>query len=114
MSKYAIYRMFGGRDAPYNVEFYGHLVGSRIWTGDDDPTTLMAMERARDRWHTEPPKDERLVLCQGKLGGLFVGRYHKTNGGSMDFYVPNYRGGYRPAVAWHELPEPYGGDANAD
>lgn len=114
MSKYAIYEMFGGRDAPYNVEFYGHLVGSRIWAGDDDPTALMAKEHVRDGWHTEPPKDERLVLCQGKLGGFFVGRYHKTNRGGMDFYVPNYRGGYRPAVAWHELPEPYGGDANAD
>lgn len=35
MSKYAIYRMFDGCDAPHNVEFCGHLVGSRIWTGDD-------------------------------------------------------------------------------
>lgn len=114
MSKYAIYRMFDGCDAPHNVEFCGHLVGSRIWTGDDDPTALMAMVRVRDGWHTEPPIDERLVLCQGKLGGFFVGSYHKTNGGGMDFYVPNYRGGYRPVVAWHELPEPYGGDANVD
>lgn len=37
MSKYAIYRMFDGCDAPHNVEFCGHLVGSRIWTGYDDP-----------------------------------------------------------------------------
>lgn len=48
MSKYAIYRMFDGCDAPYNVEFYGHLVGSRVWTGDDDPTALMARERVAD------------------------------------------------------------------
>lgn len=114
MSKYAIYRMFGGRDAPCNVEFCGHLVGSLVGTCDKDPITDMARARVRDGWHTEPPDDERLVLCQGKQGGLFVGRYHKTNGGGMDFYVPNYRGGYRPAVAWHELPEPYGGDANVD
>lgn len=109
MSKYAIYKMFGGRDAPYNVESFGHLVGSCIWDGDDDPTALMARAHARDMWHIEPPIDDRLVLCQGKLGGFFVGRYHETNGGGMHFYVPNYRGGYRIAVAWHELPEPYGG-----
>lgn len=111
MSKYAIYRMFDGCDAPYNVEFCGHLVGSRIWTGDDDPTALMARTRVRDGWHTEPPIDDRLVLCQGMLGGLFVGRYRKTNEGGMEFYVPNFRDSYRSAIAWHELPEPFGGDA---
>lgn len=109
MSEYAIYKMFGGRDAPYNVEFCGHLVGSRIWTGDDDPTALMARDRVRDWWHIEPPHDERMVLCQGKRGGLFVGRYHDTNDGRMEFYVPNCRDNYRIAVAWHELPEQYGG-----
>lgn len=65
-----------------------------------------------DGWHTDPPEDERFVLCQGERGGFFVGRYQAHGG--MEFYVPNYRGGYRQAVAWHELPEPYGGDANGD
>lgn len=114
MSKYAIYRMFDGCDAPHNVEFCGHLVGSRLWTGDDDPAALMAMTRTRDGWHTEPPADERLVLCQGRGGGLFVGSHCQTNGHGMEFYVPNCRDGYRRAVAWHELPEPYGGGSNAD
>lgn len=31
-----------------------------------------------DGWHTEPPDDNRLVLCQGKLGGFFIGSYHKV------------------------------------
>lgn len=114
MSEYAIYKMFGERDAPCNVESFGHLVGSLVWAGGDDPTVLMTSARVRDGWHTEPPDDYRLVLCQGMLGGFFLGSYHKTNKHGMEFYVPNYRGGYRQAVAWHELPEPYGGGSNAD
>ena len=64
MSKYAIYRMFDGCDAPYNVEFCGHLVGSRIWTGDDNPTALMASERIRlnddtcEHWGREEDEHE--------------------------------------------------------
>lgn len=65
MSEYAIYRMFDGCDAPYNVEFCGHLVGSRVWTGDDDPTALMEREHVRDGWHTEPPSDQgRMEVAQ--------------------------------------------------
>ena len=63
-----------------------------------------------DGWHTEPPEDERLVLCQGRGGGFFVGFHRQTNRCGMEFHVPNYRNGRRRAVAWHELPEPYGGD----
>ena len=112
MSKYAIYRMFDGCDAPYNVEFCGHLVGSRVWTGDDDPTALMEREHVRDGWHTEPPSDGRMVLCQGKKGSIFVGSLYKVNEHGMEFYVPSCTDNYRYAIAWHELPRPYGGGAN--
>lgn len=67
-----------------------------------------------DGWHTEPPLDGRLVLCQGRKGALFVGSLYQANAHGMEFYVPNCRDNYRDVIAWHELPEPYRGDANAD
>lgn len=81
MSEYAIYKMFDGCNAPYNVEFCGHLVGSRIWTGDDDPTALMAREYVRNGWHTEPPSDGRMSEQEGRA---FNRAYSKWNAAHQD------------------------------
>lgn len=117
MSEYAIYKMFDGCDAPYNIEFCGHLIGSRVAVGtcDKDPVAFLRPSRATatlNGWHTEPPKDGRLVLCQGKRGSIFVGSLYKANEHGMEFYVPSCTDNYRYAIAWHELPRPYGGGAN--
>lgn len=42
------------------------------------------------------PSENELVLCAGGGGGYFLGYWHRDN----MFYVPNYRDGYRKAVAW--------------
>lgn len=44
---------------------------------------------------TKPSKDE-LVLCAGSKGGYFTGYWRRDD----TFYVPNYRDGYRKAIAW--------------
>lgn len=71
MSKYAIYRMFDGCDAPYNVEFCGHLVGSRVWTGDDDPTASLPGTSSQSRTEVVrmPTSDERREVAE-RLRGL--------------------------------------------
>lgn len=70
--------------------------------------------KTSDGWHTEPPSNVRLVLCQGYGSDFFIRSYERTSGFGMEFYVPDYHHGIRPVVAWHELPEPYGGGSNAD
>ena len=42
------------------------------------------------------PEPCEMVLCAGGGGGYFVGYWRHND----VFYVPNYRGGYRKAVAW--------------
>lgn len=37
MSRYAVYKLFDDCEAPYNVEFCGHLVGARVGTSDKNP-----------------------------------------------------------------------------
>lgn len=53
-----------------------------------------------------PPK-QKLVLCQGEKGGLFLGEFYGLYDNSEKQYasVPNARNG-RYAIAWQELPEP--------
>lgn len=53
-------------------------------------------------WHRiedERPEKDELVLCVGKNGGYFLGYWRRRD----EFYVPNYRGGFRPAVAWYRF-----------
>lgn len=56
-------------------------------------------------WHTEPPKDERPVLCCGEKGGMFIGRHVDGFAYGLTFKVQGWN--IRRAVAWRELPEPY-------
>lgn len=64
----------------------------------------------RDAINEPAPQDE-LVLCCGQCGAFFIGRRSRCLGRSPqtvnEFYVPNYRGGFRKAMAWMPLPEPY-------
>lgn len=45
----------------------------------------------------ETPPEEELVLCVSKQGSYFLGKWRER---THDFYVPNYRGGFRKAIAW--------------
>lgn len=64
-------------------------------------------------WHKiseEVPEKDKMVLCQGAKGAMFIGFFLRTyddDSGLARFYVPNRSGRGRNAVAWHELPEPF-------
>lgn len=80
--------------------------GGRVLEGTYESREYFPCERT-DGWHTEPPSDDRYVLCQGARGAMFIGSFMRGVEGNMRFYVPNYSNYSRYAVAWHELPEPY-------
>ena len=104
MSVYAVYKMFDGCDVPHNVEANGHLIGACVGTCDTDPI----VQPRRDGWHTEPPSDDRYVLCQGARGAFFVGAFEQLDPYyGMGFYVPYKKDHRRYAVAWRELPPAY-------
>ena len=55
------------------------------------------------------PEPNKVVLCIGARGGMFIG-YHcqdreRSEDKSMFFYVPNSRNA-RSAIKWQPLPEP--------
>jgi hypothetical protein len=60
--------------------------------------------RAAAGWRVSPPGDGRQVLCVGPRDALFVGRYHGTKDGMLEFYAPGFSTPYRKALMWHELP----------
>lgn len=65
MSKYAIYRMFDGCDAPYNVEICGHLAGALVGTSDKNP-----LSRQHDGVHEHVPH-ELAPIRETKSGGVY-------------------------------------------
>lgn len=60
--------------------------------------------RANSGWHMSPPDDGRQVLCVGPRDARFVGSYHGTEDGMMEFYAPGFRNQFRKVFMWHELP----------